>query len=102
MKTTAKQFGDLLCGMMETPAAPGIIRGEVVVSLYFEISSSLETLEKIDDGEIFQDGESLARLSYSKGGAMVVKSRNYAEISKYAQIAEGAIKDLEFYYKINK
>lgn len=102
MNTTTKQFGDLLCGTMETSVAPGIIRGEVVVSLYFEISSRLETLEKIDDGEIFRDGESLARFSYSKGGDIIVKSRNYTEISKYAQIAEGAIKDLEFYYKINK
>lgn len=102
METTAKLFGDLLCGMMETSAAPGIIGGAVVVSLYFEISSSLETLEKIDDGEIFRDGELLARFNYSKGEDMVVKSRNYTEISKYAQIAEGAIKDLEFYYKINK
>lgn len=102
MKPTLKKIGDLLCGMVETLAAPGMVRGEIGVSFYFEINSRTGSLEMIDDGEISRGGEVLARFNYRKGGDMVVYSRNYAEISKYAQVAETAINDLVYYYKNNK
>lgn len=101
MNITEKKFGDLLCGMADSPAPVGIIMGEGFISLYFEINTRLNTLEKIEDGEIIFDGSIRARFKYSKGGDMVVTSRYYEEISKYAKIAEGAIKDLEYYFKIS-
>lgn len=101
MKTAVNQYGDLLCGMAESPTPMGIIRGEGVISLYFEINTRLNTLEKIEDGEIIFDGSIRARFNYSKGGDMVVTSRYYEDISKYAKIAEGAIKNLEYYFKIS-
>lgn len=101
MNITEKKFGDLLCGMACCSAPVGIIRGEGEISFYFEISTKFNTLEKIEDGEISVDGVARARFKYSKGGDMVVTSRYYEDISKYAKIAEGAIKDLEYYFKIS-
>lgn len=79
----------------------GIIRGEGFISFYFELNTRLDTFEKIEDGEIIFDGAVRAKFKYNKSGDMVVASRYYEDISKYAKIAEGAIKDLEHYFNIS-
>ena len=101
MKITKQLFGDMLCGLAEAPIKPGTIEEEGFVSAYFEINPNLETLEKIEDGKVIVEGKEIAKFTYRKGGDLIIGSRFYQDISRYATAVEAFVKDLRYLFNIS-
>lgn len=100
MNVTHRYESGLCFGLAEVPVP---VNGRVVeVSFFFEIDIKGKTANKYSDGRVTVEENTVAEFEYKRTGSLVISSRYFDNIGDYASAIEGAIKDLEFYFKLHE